>query len=401
MNDFTRPFTEEEFNRIFQDSGYPEIARQYCSEELEETFNSILNEDLSEDDLKNPHQLIINLKTQDGWTADTIREQSWIYVKENWHVDEYVRQRELGHGHEWAKLFCEELKSSDIDDANLYWNNYCTLCSNRLRLGMEPEVIHNWADCCKRDSMSCKEYVIAVKSLAKGKGEIVERYIDYQLGSMYEGKTENLFREALHFQEIYDTLIKDGYNQEDAFYYALGLSDDHYPVFYEVYRKAMRHVEKRYDAWSLADFCEDAVVNGTLHEVRKFKEGFPETWQREIYAGLLVKDMLKSEGAISVLHENAIRKDLDLKPVDKSLTWEDEEFLCLKNEYIESGLNEFIAEQRAYKEVYENDSDITIGGINHKHANDFKREMLEMMFPNEDIESEDFEDGLDMEDMYD
>lgn len=51
--------------------------------------------------------------------------------------------------------------------------------------------------------------------------------------------------------------------------------------------------------------------------------------------------------------------------------------------------------------MYENDSDITIDGINHKHAKDFNREMLEMMFPNEDIESEDFEDGLDMEDVYD
>ena len=402
MNDFTRPFTENEFNRIFQESGYPEIARQYCNKKLEETINSILNEDLSEDDLKDLDRLITVLKTQEHWTADTVREQSWIYVKEYSHVDEYIHQREIGHGHEWAKQFCEELTFTDIDDTETYWNTFNAFRSKRFKSGEEIEVKHNWSECSTSDSLSCREYVIAVKELAKGDDEIVERYIDYQLGSMYEGKTDELFQEAMTFKQLYLSLIKDGYNEHKTFEYALDLFDEHYPVFYEVYREAMRHGQEPLDAWSLANFCEEAAVNEILSlETIKFKKNFVEPWQREIYAGLLIKDMLESRGSISTLHENDIRKELDLKPVDKSLTWEDEEFLRLKNEYIKKGLNEFVAEQRAYKEVYENDSDITIDGINHKHANDFNREMLEMMFPNEDIESEDFEDGLDMEDVYD
>ena len=68
---------------------------------------------------------------------------------------------------------------------------------------------------------------------------------------------------------------------------------------------------------------------------------------------------------------------------------------------IKNGLNEFVAEQRAYKEAYENDSYIALDRIRNNPAHDFNREMLEIMFPNDDIESEDFEDGLDFEDMND
>lgn len=398
MNDFTRPFTDEEFNRIFHDSGYPEIARQYCSEELEETFNSILNEELTEDDLKDVVQLIKDLKTEDGWKADTIREQSWIYVKENSHIDEYVRQRELGHRHEWAKQFCEELIFTDINDTETYWNTFRAL---RDRFKSEEYIIDKKGRLLKRKKnvLSDSEFILAVKNLAKDEGEIVERYIGYQI-EMYKGKTADLLKEALRYRKLYESLVGD--NEEYAFEYALDLFEEHYPVFYEVYREAMQHGQKPSDAWSLAHFCEEAAVNGILSlEATKFKKKFVATWQCEIYARLIIKDIVESEGSISTLHENNIRKILDLKPTNKSLTWEDEEFLRLKNEYIEKGLNEFTAEQRAYKEVYENDNDITIGGINHKRANDFNREMLGMMFPNEDIESEDFEDGLDMEDMYD
>lgn len=132
-----------------------------------------------------------------------------------------------------------------------------------------------------------------------------------------------------------------------------------------------------------------------------FKREFTETWQREIYAGLLVKEIIKSEGSISTLLENDIRKSLGLNPIEKPLTWEDEEFLRRKKEYIRSGFNEYVAEQRAYKEAYEIDSYIALDRISNNSAHDFNREMLEIMFPNDDIDSEDFEDGLDLEDMND
>ncbi len=395
MNDFIRPFTDEEFNKAFLEAGYPEIAWKYCYEKWREYFDDLIKEDLSEKDLP-------ELREHDGWTSDCIRNQAWTYVNEYAHIDIYVQRRESGHGHEWAKLFCEELAYSGIDDAGTYWNTFGELRSSRFKSGEEIEVEHNWLDCSKSDFLSCKEYVLPVKKLARGEGDVVERYIDYRLGSMYEGKTDELLSDALNFRSLYESLISEGYEKEDAFCYALDLSDEHHPVFYEVYREAIRHGEKQYDAWSLADFCERAAVNGHLFpEINLFKNKFTEPWQREIYAGLLIKESIQDDGSVSTLHENDIRKLLDLNPIEKPLTWKDEEFLRLKKKYIESGHNEFVAEQRAYKEVYENDCDIATDSFNNNRAHDVKREMLEMMFPNDDIDSEDFEDGLDLEDMSD
>ena len=395
MNDFIRPFTEDEFNRIFQESGYPEIARQYCYETWQENYKDILKEDISEEDLP-------ELKEYDGWTSENVREHAWRHVKEYSRIDIYVQQRKSGHGHEWSKLFCEELVQFTTDDAVAYWNTFDALRSSRFKSGEEVEIRHDWFDCIKRDTLSCREYVIAVRNLAKGEGETVERYIDYRLRSMYNGKTEELFQAALNFRNVYEGLMNEGYDKDEAFEYAMDLTDEHYQVFYDVYREAMRHGEKQYDAWSLADFCEGAVVNAQLIlEINHFKKEFSESWQREIYAGLVIKDRIHDEGSISTLHENEIRNSLDLSPIDKPLTWEDEEFLRLKKEYIKSGLNEIAAEQRAYKEAYENDSDIELDSIRNNRSHDIKRDILEMMFPNDDIDSEDFEDGLDFEDMND
>ena len=208
MNDFLRPFTEDEFNKTYLEAGYPEIAQQYCHEQWQENFDYLIKENISETDLP-------ELIEHAGWTSDCIRNQAWTYVKEYSHIDIYVLQRELGHGHEWAKLFCEDLLTDDNpDDAEIYWHTYNKLRSQRFKSGDEIEVKHNWTECCKSDSLSCREYTIAIKSLAKDKGEIVERYIDYKLELMYEGTTDELYREALSFRELYESLINDGYEKK-------------------------------------------------------------------------------------------------------------------------------------------------------------------------------------------
>lgn len=396
MNDFIRPFSDAEFKKACLSAGYPEIAWQYCHEKWQECFDDILRDNLSAEDLP-------ELKEHAGWTSDNIREQAWTDVKEYSHVDTYVQQRELGHGHEWSRLFCKILAHSGVDAVNIYWVTFVELQNSRIDSGEEVGIKHDWFDCLKQDTLSCREYVLAVKNIAKGEGEIVERYIGNWLGSMregYEGNTDDLLLEAKRFRTLHEKLLSEGYDDEDAFGYALDLFDEHYPVFNEIYREAMRHGSKRYDAWALADFCENAVVNGwLLLEKENFKNKFTESWQREIYAGLCVKDIIKSEDSISTLHENDIRKSLGLGPVDKPLTLEDEEFLRRKKEYVESGITELVAEQRAYKEVYENYSDTATDRFSNNRAHDVNREMLEMMFPDDDIDSEDFEDGLDIEDL--
>lgn len=261
-------------------------------------------------------RLITDLKTQEHWTADTVREQSWIYVKENSHVDEYIHQRELGHGHEWAKQFCKELIFTEIDDAETYWHTFQAL---RDRFKSEEYIFDKKGRILirKKNVLSDSEIILAVKNLAKDEGEIVERYIGYKI-EMYKGKTDDLFKEAIRYRKLYESLVRD--NEEYAFDYALDLFEEHYPVFNEVYREAIRHGQKPSDAWSLAHFCEEAAVNEILSwEATEFKKKFVETWQREIYAGLIIKDMIESEGSIRTIRENEIRKSLDLEPVDKSL----------------------------------------------------------------------------------
>lgn len=406
MNDFTRPFTEEEFNKVFRDAGYPEIARQYCREKYDYEFSEALH-DLSNCESKDINLLLTELKKECCWKMETMREEAWNNVLKHAKVDIYMEQLKHGNSHEWAALFCNLCEDYDNDeDARNNTDIYASTYYAHRKLHKDDEGFIDKTGlyiCTKPGIMSDPQIHAVVKYFSKGEGEFVEQYIGR---SIFEGDGRNindLLEEALFYRKQCYALVAEGFDLKTAMEHVDNLSTlEESVVFHDIYREAMKHNAAPSSAYRLARLCENEVVNGTLGlDNHTFKKEFTEPWQREIYAGLLVKDMLKSEGAISVLHENAIRKDLDLKPVDKSLTWEDEEFLRLKNEYIESGLDESTAKQRAYKEVYENDSDITIGGINHKHANDFNREMLGMMFPDEDIESEDFEDGLDMEDMYD
>lgn len=115
MNDFIRPFTEDEFNRIFQESGYPEIARQYCYEEWQEYFNAQVTN--RKEIIETPEPYIALYKKHFGWTRDTYCEQIWESTKRMIHVEDYVKQRKLGRGHKWAKFYCDYLDESDFVSA--------------------------------------------------------------------------------------------------------------------------------------------------------------------------------------------------------------------------------------------------------------------------------------------
>lgn len=121
MNDFTRPFTEEEFNKVFRDAGYPEIARRYCYEEWQEYFNAQVTD--RQEIIETPEPYITLYKKDLGWSKDTYREQIWETTKELIHVDDYVKQRKLGRGHEWAKFYCDHLDDSDFISAVRGLNN--------------------------------------------------------------------------------------------------------------------------------------------------------------------------------------------------------------------------------------------------------------------------------------
>ena len=246
--------------------------------------------------------------------------------------------------------------------------------------------------------MADKELHIAAKKLANGEGEIVENYIADKLRSYYDGTSDDLYHEAVNFRRLYESILNEGFDKKAAIEHSENLLYSQYPEYFnKFYREAMNHHETPKNAFNLADFCTGAIVNGRP-EMHDFKKRFTEPWQREIFARIIIDDAIKSDGEISTLYENDIRSSLDLCPINKPLSHEEQEFIRLKAKYIDNGLNEYLAEQRAYKEVYESDYDVNTPTGNR--SRDFNHDMLQMMYPYDDVDSEDFEDGIDMEDFY-
>lgn len=44
MEEFLRPYTEEEFDKLFKESGYPEVVRSYCRVKLIERIDELIDE---------------------------------------------------------------------------------------------------------------------------------------------------------------------------------------------------------------------------------------------------------------------------------------------------------------------------------------------------------------------
>ena len=398
MEEFTRPFTEEEFDKAFRESGYPEIARRYCREKWEEKYAFLISEYVPEDDSTDVEKLLTELKEQEDWTSDNVREEAWSFVVRNEKVNVYVDQRQHGNSHEWAVIFCEHCdKEEDSLNSDTYAKTYKT--HRKLHKADEGFVDDKIGYVCvKAGIKSDPEIRQAVKYLAKGEGELVGHYIGCGIFDGVGKNVNELFNEAVYYKELCEQIMAEGYDKETAIQHAdnlIGKID--YPIYKSVYKEAMAHGATPDEAHRLADCCENHSVNAYFDlEWREFMKEFTEPWQREIYARLTIDEIKKSEGGLSTLHENEIRASLGLSPIDKPLTYEDQEFIRLKKKYLDNGQNEYLAEKRAYEEVYGDDINSPLPHGNR--ARDFNREILHSMFPDDDVDSEDFEDGIDMED---
>lgn len=398
MEEFTRPFTEEEFDKAFRESGYPEIARQYCHDMMLERFNSLMRYEISLMDLNDLPSSLNELKKECSWTTDTVREQAWIELVKSGDIEIYIEQRNHGNSHEWSVIFCEQCCSKeDSLNSDTYADTY--LKRRELHRTNEGSVGN------KIGYMSMKPGIIsdpeikkAVSFLAKGEGDLVEHYIGCKIFGRCGKNVNELFNEAMYYKRLCEQIMADGYDKGSAIRHADNLIDKvDYPVYMTVYKESMGHGATPDEAHRLADCCEHNSVNGyLLLERREFMKEFTEPWQREIYARLTIDEIKKSEGGLSTLHENEIRASLGLSPIDKPLTYEDQEFIRLKKKYLDNGQNEYLAEKRAYEEVYGDDINSPLPHGNR--ARDFNREILHSMFPDDDVDSEDFEDGIDMED---
>ena len=191
----------------------------------------------------------------------------------------------------------------------------------------------------------------------------------------------------------YDQLLAAGYNSDDIYYHAKNLADDeHDNIFYQAYRVAVDNNASSTIAHSFADTIEDIYDNGYYYsdsDLRKFKEQYSEVWQREFYYTLQLEDWAKQGEPISTLNKNNLRKSLGLAPIDELLTYEDEEYLRIKRELIESGVNEFLADQKAYKAVFEPN---TPERPKRSAAEQFKQDIVDMLYHNQEY-YQDYLDG--------
>lgn len=307
MDEFTRPFTEEEFDKAFRESGYPEIARRYCREKWEEEYAFLISEYVPEDDSTDVEKLLTELKEQEDWTSDNVREEAWSFVVRNEKVNVYVDQRQHGNSHEWAVIFCEHCdKEEDSLNSDTYAKTYKT--HRKLHKAEEGIVDKNNSYICTKPGIkSDPEIKKAVKFLAKGEGELVEHYIGCRICD-YVGKNVNeLFNEAMCYKSLCEQIVSEGYDKKTTMCHAYNLINRiDYPVYSSVYKEAMSHSATPDEADSLATRCENHSVNAFFDsEWREFIKEFTEPWQREIYARLAIEHHENSYG-----HDDTYRKDI-------------------------------------------------------------------------------------------
>ena len=314
MENFLRTYTEQELNELFAATGFPEIAKQYCIDKYNEKYTEYRSLDITEEGLnKGKEALIEYLKEACGWNADSLREHAWKKALEDTNIDAYIHQRELGHGHEWSKLFCDKMVERDLKEKDVMTYNHTYHALKELR---KEECIIDRYGCVlkrKKDTLSDREFILAVKILAKGEGEIVERFMGYMISSLKKGTIEELFQEALDFKNFYYRIVADGHLPEDAWHYALDLWDeDADSVYSMVYKEAMKHKETHAKAWTFAKFCSKKDINQHWAFVgERDLADFTEVWQREIIAEFKIKDA--GEGWPNYINE--IRKSIGLNEI--------------------------------------------------------------------------------------
>lgn len=315
MENLLRTYTDQELNALFEKTGFPEISKQYCIEKYNEKYIEFRKYDIKEEELQRGKEALLEyLKDECSWNANTLRERAWEVALEELKIEAYIQQRKLGQGHEWAKLFCNEMEEHDLreDDALIYSYTYQAF----KELGELEELAFNSDGkflSKKNNTLADQEFKRAVKTLSKDEGEIVERFIRDNLLKPYEGTIQYLFQEALEFRKFYNEIVAEGHTEEEALDYAYDLWNEEVDsTFSIVYKEAMKHHESHAKAYHLAQFCSTKDINGEWPHIKERDlRDFPELWQREIIAEFKIKDA--GEGWPNYINE--IRKSIGLNEI--------------------------------------------------------------------------------------
>ena len=368
LEEFKRPFTEAELRAKFEKEGFEESLWEFCVQanriEYDKESSCVYEPNEGESD----EDYIAFIKEDGCWSAETMREEVWNYAMDEDYISAYLSQRNRGHGHVWSFIYSEQVR---WEVKNPVVDTYIELKSkNATEAKHELEIFV--------DSFPESKNTIFKKALTDAFGEslIIDKDVEFARGVAYQ----------------YDQLLASGCKSDEIYNYAKDLANEnHDNMFYRAYMVAIENNASSTVAYGFAHIIEDFSINDCLLLERgEFTKKYKKVWQREFYYTVLLEDLAKQGEPISTINKNSYREQLGLAPVEEPLTYEDEEYLRINRELIESGVNEFSTERKAYEAVFEpNMPERT----KRSAGEQFKQDIINTMFPNQ----EDYQDYLDGE----
>lgn len=297
MEEFLRPYTDEEFDKLFKESGYPEIARQYCKEILAEWMNALIDGEVKRSKgFRNPQDVLEDWRNG-SHEKPTVREETWTKVDS--YVQVYLSEREYGQSHEWSRKYTQELleKDSKVPYENTYFG-LKELNETTANVGLE----------------------ILFHQSSKEKGSSFETFLRKINDRSSDIPLDDIINNVESLYSVYQQQIKEGSSEPyaEAFAFATILhpsynncNDDGCYTYDKLFEYAIVHGSDDKEAHNLAEFFLNADLNG--YKLDEFSEKFPEGWQRELYYQKYI-EYLNELGHLASIR-NKIRNDLSLPPI--------------------------------------------------------------------------------------
>lgn len=259
MEEFLRPYTDEEFEKIFKESGYPEIVKTYCREKTIERINELIDEhEINEDDsLEDVLEFWENT-----FSTSTVREQAWIDLAD--YVQAYLHELDYGQSHKWAKEFAEYRNFDEPYEETF----------KRIRQTNPPAAVEG--------------LLKLFRHVAQDKGE---EYLYFLVLAHYEGwgggdsTIENIIQGVGKFYPIYQQQLAKGQSESYAEAYGeaiiyKGWGEEESSNYAAIIEQAMANGSDYEHAAKIAILLSDEHL--CLKE-NEFLEEFKEEWQRELY----------------------------------------------------------------------------------------------------------------------
>lgn len=314
MEDFTRPFTDEEFLEVFRNSGYAEIGFQYCKEQYERWFNEMLNECTKKygnpiDDKIPLDQIRESLSCKKA----TIREDAWRDVQDLSYVEEYISERNNGQSHEWAKIYAENYED--------YYRQNWIYTYTHFELG-------------KINSQLAEQDLEKLICRISQGNDIWKRYL--REGTYEKDSIDEVIDNLPHFHTKHQDLIAKGYDEHYSYMLAkLRTLRDYYTEVYcveyaEVYSREIA-------AGADKEQANDIAFNETEIFSERYYDGGWELDKSKTYAKAYIK--LKAEG----------KQKHKLMQAAMEATWPTEykRYHELYDEFVKKGMDKFEADKEA------------------------------------------------------